>query len=58
MKDIATEQIGIRVTKSLKEKLQERAEFEGRSVANLVIRACEEYLDKIEEAKILLNKKD
>lgn len=56
MKDKATEQIGIRVTKELKEKMQERADFEGRSLANLVIRACEEYLGKIEEAKQLLNK--
>lgn len=56
MKDKATEQIGIRVTPELKEKLQERAEFEGRSLANLVIRACEEYLEKIETAKQLLNK--
>lgn len=58
MKDKATEQIGIRVTKDLKEKLQDRADFEGRSLANLVIRACEEYLTKIDEAKRLLNKKD
>lgn len=56
MKDKATEQIGIRVTKDLKEKLQDRADFEGRSLANLVIRACEEYLTKIDEAKQLLKK--
>lgn len=59
MKDKATEMIGIRVTKVLKERLQERADFEGRSLANLVTRACEDYLNRIEEAKQLLNiKKD
>lgn len=52
----ATEMIGIRVTKEMKEKLQERADFEGRTLANLVKRACEEYLDKIEEAKQILKK--
>ena len=51
--------IGIRVTKDFKSKLQERADFESRSLANLVIKACEEYLDRIEQAKQLLNiKKD
>lgn len=48
--------IGIRVTKEFKDKLQERADFEGRSLANLVKRACEKYLADIEEAKVLLKK--
>lgn len=56
MNNKTTEMIGIRVTKEFKEKLQERADFEGRSLANLVKRACEDYLNKIDEAKNLLKK--
>lgn len=56
MKEKTAEMIGIRVTKEFKQKLQERADFEGRSLANLVKRACEDYLNKIEEAKQMLTK--
>lgn len=56
MQNKTDDMIGIRVTKEFKEKLQERAEFEGRSLANLVKRACEEYLENIEKAKTLLKK--
>ena len=56
MKSKTNDMIGIRVTKEFKEKLQERADFEGRSLANLVKRACEKYLEDIEEAKNLLKK--
>ena len=55
MNNKTTEYIGFRVTKELKEKLEERAEFEGRSLANLVKRACEDYLKKIDEAKKMIN---
>ena len=56
MENKTSEMIGIRVTKEFKEKLQERADFEGRSLANLVKHACEQYLDNIETAKNLLKK--
>ena len=56
MKAKTDDMIGIRVTKEFKEKLQERADFEGRSLANLVKGACEKYLEDIEEAKNLLKK--
>lgn len=54
MKFKTDDMIGIRVTKEFKEKLQERADFEGRSLSNLVKRACKKYLEDIEEAKNLL----
>lgn len=54
MKDKTNDFIGIRVTKEFKEKLQIQADIEGRSLANLVKRACEEYINKIEEVKKLI----
>ncbi len=56
MNNKTTDMITIRVTKEFKERLQDRADFEGRPLANLVKRACEQYLDNIEIAKNLLKK--
>ena len=47
----ATKQIGLRVPEELKDRLENRAEEEGRTLSNLVIKICEEYLRKIDEAK-------
>lgn len=55
MENKTTEMIGIRVTKELKDKLQEQADLEGRSLANLVKRACEDYLKRIEEVKQIIS---
>lgn len=56
MENKTTEMIGIRVTKELKDKLQEQADLEGRSLANLVKRACEDYLKRIEEVKQIIKR--
>ena len=56
MQNKTTDMICIRVTAELKKQLQDRADFEGRSLANLVKRACEEYLNRIEEAKEMLKR--
>lgn len=59
MKDKATERIGLRVTPELKERLINRAEEENRTLSNFIIDKLMEYLDKVDEAKkILNNKKD
>lgn len=58
MKSKATERIGIRVTPELKERLDKRAEEENRTLSNFVIATLVNYLDKVDEAKKLLNKKD
>ena len=55
MMDKTSEQIGIRVTKEFKERMQNQADIEGRTLANLVKKACEDYLKKIEEVKQLIN---
>lgn len=53
-KEKATERIGIRITSSLKEELEKRANEEGRSMSNLIIKIVEEYINKINEAKRIL----
>ena len=50
----ATKQIGLRVPEELKDRLENRAEEEGRTLSNLIIKICEEYLRKIDEAKKML----
>ncbi len=54
-RDKTTTQIGLRVTEDLKNRLEERASEEGRTLSNLVIKICEDYLKRIEEAKKTLN---
>lgn len=51
----ATTQIGLRVPEELKTRLEARAEEEGRTLSNLVIKIAEDYLKKIDEAKKTLN---
>ena len=51
----ATSQIGLRVPEELKERLEKRAEEEGRTLSNLVIKITEEYLNRIDEAKKMLS---
>lgn len=59
MKDKATERIGLRVSPELKERLMNRAEEENRTLSNFIIDKMIEYLDRVDEAKkILNNKKD
>jgi predicted DNA-binding protein len=53
----ATEQIGFRVTPSFKERLETQAVEEDRTVANLIVKAMNDYLNKIDEAKKTLNQK-
>lgn len=58
MNDKLTQQIGFRTTDEIKNKLDERAAYEDRSVSYIINKALKDYFDKIEEAKQLLNKKD
>lgn len=59
MKDKATERIGIRISPELKKRLEERAEEENRTLSNFIVDKLIDYLDKVDEAKkILNNKKD
>ena len=53
-KEKATERIGIRVTPNLKLRIEQRAEEEGRSPSNIVIKIITDYLDKVDEAKKLI----
>ena len=41
-------QVGIRVTKELKARLEKQARKEMRSVSNLIIKVMEDYLDQVE----------
>lgn len=58
MKEKATEQIGIRISPELKERLIKRADEENRTLSNFIITTLTNYIDKVDEAKSLLNKKD
>ena len=42
----ATEQIGLRVSKTLKTRIEAQAEKERRKVSNLIIKVVEDYLDE------------
>ena len=55
-KEKATATIGLRVTPSLKERIDKRADEENRTSSNFVIHIVTEYLDKIDDAKKLLSK--
>jgi predicted DNA-binding protein len=55
-KEKTVKQIGLRVTETLLTRIEERAEEEGRTVSNLVIKAINDYLDNIDEAKKILKK--
>lgn len=57
MKEKANNRIGIRVTDDLRQKLEQRAEEEGRTMSNFIINTLTKYLDEIERAKEILNKK-
>lgn len=57
MKDKATERIGIRISPELKKRIEERAAEENRTLSNFIIDKIIEYLDKVDQAKELLNKK-
>lgn len=50
------EQIGFRTTEDIKKKLEERAEYEDRSISYIINQALKDYFKKIEEAKSLLKK--
>lgn len=56
MKEKANNRIGIRVTESFREKLEQRAEEEGRTLSNFIINTLTKYLEDIEKAKKLLDK--
>ena len=55
-KEKALERIGFRITKDLKQKLEARADEEGRTLSNLINYVLADYIEKIEEAKKLLQK--
>ena len=55
-KEKALERIGFRITKDLKHKLEARADEEGRTLSNLINYVLADYIEKIEEAKKLLQK--
>ncbi len=57
MKDKATERIGIRISPELKKRIEERAAEENRTLSNFIIDKVIDYLDKVDQAKDLLNKK-
>ena len=42
-------QVGIRVTKELKDRMTVQARKEMRSVSAMIIRVMEEYLDQVEQ---------
>jgi len=50
-KEKALERIGFRITKDLKQKLEARADEEGRTLSNLINYVLADYIEKIEEAK-------
>jgi predicted DNA-binding protein len=50
----ATEQIGFRVTPSFRSRVEDRADEEGRTMANLIIKVVNDYLDQVDDAKKLL----
>lgn len=52
----ATERLGIRVTPELRERISKRAEEEGRTKSNFVVKVLQDYLDRIDEAKKTLSK--
>ena len=56
-KEKATNQIGIRITDTLKERINQRAAEEGRTPSNFVINIVTKYLDEVDNAKRLLEKK-
>lgn len=51
-----TKQIGIRVTDSFYERVNERSAEEGRTISNLIIKVVSDYLDNVDEAKKILKK--
>ncbi len=55
-KEKALERIGFRITKDLKQKLETRADEEGRTLSNLINYVLADYIEKIESAKKLLQK--
>lgn len=57
LKDKATERIGIRISPELKKRIEERAAEENRTLSNFIIDKVIDYLDKVDQAKDLLNKK-
>lgn len=50
----ALERISFRLTQELKEKIEIRAEEEGRTLSNLIVNVLSDYIKKVEEAKKLL----
>lgn len=52
----ALERISFRLTQELKEKIEIRAEEEGRTLSNLIVNVLSDYIKKVEEAKKLLQK--
>ena len=53
-KEKTSSQIGIRVTPTFRERVEKRATEEGRTVANLITKIVNDYLDNIDEAKKIL----
>jgi len=50
-KEKTSSQIGFRVTQSFRERVEKRAEEEGRTTANLITKIVSDYLDNVDEAK-------
>lgn len=55
-KEKETTQIGFRISPEVKKKWEERAE-EGRPLSNFIKAVVNSYIDEIDKAKQLLNKK-
>lgn len=56
-KEKETTQIGFRISPEVKKKWEERAEEEGRPLSNFIKAVVNSYIDEIDKAKQLLNKK-
>ena len=50
----ATSRMGLRLTETLKNRIDERAAEEGRTPSSFVINVVTEYLNRIDDAKKLL----
>lgn len=55
-KEKATVQVGIRITPTLKEALDNRADEESRTLSNLIVSVLQNYIEDIENAKNVLKK--
>lgn len=56
-KEKASSYIGFKISPAKKEKYEKRAIEENRSLSNFIQTVLDQYLEKVEEAKQLLNQK-